>query len=486
VAVVRDVRLPDIGDFESVDVVEVLVKAGDRVAKEDSLIVLESDKATMEVPSPLAGVIRELKVDVGDQVSEGDLIARIEVEAEEEAEEGADGDAAEESARPARARDGAPRQEREKEGKKGEKKREEKSEDEAESEPEGDEPEQVAAPESGRADEALATEESGEPAKADGADEPEEDDRGERAPRASARAHASPSVRQLARELGVDLTLVPGSGRKGRVQREDVQGFVKASLAQGRGGVPIAGVRVAAPLEIDFGKFGATELQPLNRVRRVASANLHRSWVTVPHVTQFDEADVTDLERFRQEQKAAAQERGVKLTFLPFVVKAVTAALREFPHANASLDPTGENLVVKRYFHIGVAVDTEHGLVVPVLRDANRKGLLALAEELQDLSERARRRRLRPEDLQGGSFSISSLGGIGGTFFTPIVNHPEVAILGVSKMETKPVWRDGQFVPRLLLPLSFSYDHRVIDGADAVRFTRRVSELLSDLRLALL
>jgi pyruvate dehydrogenase E2 component (dihydrolipoamide acetyltransferase) len=284
----------------------------------------------------------------------------------------------------------------------------------------------------------------------------------------------------------VDLPLVPGSGRKGRILREDVQGFVKASLAQGRGGVPIAGVRVAAPVEIDFEKFGPTELQPLNRVRRLASANLHRSWVTVPHVTQFDEADVTELERFRKEQRTAAETRGVKLTFLPFVVKAVTAALREFPHMNASLDPIGENLVVKRYFHIGVAVDTEHGLVVPVLRDADRKGLFALAEELQDLSERARRRRLRPEELQGGSFSISSLGGIGGTFFTPIVNHPEVAILGVSKMAMKPVWQDGSFAPRLVLPLSLSYDHRVIDGADAVRFTRRVSELLSDLRLALL
>jgi pyruvate dehydrogenase E2 component (dihydrolipoamide acetyltransferase) len=285
----------------------------------------------------------------------------------------------------------------------------------------------------------------------------------------------------------VDLTLVPGSGRKGRILKQDVQGFVKATLSRGTaGGVPIAGVHVAAPLEIDFSKFGPTELQALNRIRKISSANLHRSWVTVPHVTQFDEADITDLDVFRKEQKEAAERRGVKLTFLPFVVKAVTAALQEFPHFNASLDPTGENLILKKYLHIGVAVDTENGLVVPVIRDAGRKGLFELAAELQDLSERARSRKLRPADLQGGSFSISSLGGIGGTFFTPIVNHPEVAILGVSRMSWKPVLRDGDFVPRLILPLSLSYDHRVIDGADAVRFTRRLAEFLSDLRLLLI
>jgi pyruvate dehydrogenase E2 component (dihydrolipoamide acetyltransferase) len=300
-------------------------------------------------------------------------------------------------------------------------------------------------------------------------------------------AHATPSVRRLARELGVDLARVPGTARKGRITREDVQKFVKASLSQGDApGVPLAGVAVAAPVDIDFSKWGETELQPLNRVRRLSASNLHRSWVTVPHVTQFDEADITELDAFRTTQKDEAKRRGVKLTFLPFVVKAVTAALREFPHFNSSLDRTGESLIVKRYLHIGVAVETENGLVVPVIRDADRKGLFELAGELEDLSTRARSRRLRPTDLQGGSFSISSLGGIGGTFFTPIVNHPEVAILGVSLMQWKPVWQDGTFVPRLILPLSLSYDHRVIDGADAVRFTRRLTELVGDLRLLLL
>jgi pyruvate dehydrogenase E2 component (dihydrolipoamide acetyltransferase) len=300
-------------------------------------------------------------------------------------------------------------------------------------------------------------------------------------------AHAGPSVRRLANELGVDLSLVPGSGRKGRIRAEDVHGYVKALIAQ-RGGaaVPIAGVHVAGPVEIDFGQWGETTVEPLNRVRRVAAANLHRSWVTVPHVTQFDDADVTELEAFRQDHRAEAEARGTKLTFLPFLVKAVVKALQEFPHFNASLDHTGENLVVKRYYHIGVAVDTEHGLVVPVLRDADRKGLFELAAELQELSERARARRLRPEHLQGGSFSISSLGGIGGTKFTPIVNHPEVAILGVSRMEWRPVWRDGEFVPRRVLPLSLSYDHRVIDGAGAARFTGRLAGLLADLRRILL
>jgi pyruvate dehydrogenase E2 component (dihydrolipoamide acetyltransferase) len=295
-------------------------------------------------------------------------------------------------------------------------------------------------------------------------------------------------VRRLARELGVDLALVPASGKKGRIVEDDVRGYVKALIAQGGGstGVPIAGIHVAAPVDVDFAKFGPTETEALNKVRRVAAANLHRSWVTVPHVTQFDDADVTELESFRQAQRADAEARGTKLTFLPFLVKAVVKALQEFPHFNASLDRSGENLILKRYFHIGVAVDTEHGLVVPVVRDADRKGLLEIASELQDLSEKARARRLRPEHLQGGSFSISSLGGIGGTKFTPIVNHPEVAILGVSRMEWKPVWQDGAFVPRRILPLSLSYDHRVIDGAGAARFTGRLAALLADLRRILL
>jgi pyruvate dehydrogenase E2 component (dihydrolipoamide acetyltransferase) len=419
-------HLPDIGDFHDVDVVEVLVAPGQRVEKEQSLIVLESDKATMEVPSPVAGVIEELRVRVGDQVNEGDLIAVLRGEAPAESE-------------PARAS--------------------------AKTAPEAPAPTPT------------------QPVAREPAPEPE----GEPAAPSATAAHAGPSVRRLARELGVDLSLVPGTARKGRITREDVQAFVKASLSRGTaGGVPIAGVAVAAPLDIDFSKWGPTELQPLNRVRRTSSANLHRSWVTIPHVTQFDEADITELDAFRAAQKEEAARREVKLTFLPFVVKAVTAALREFPHFNASLDRSGESLIVKRYLHIGVAVDTENGLLVPVIRDADRKGLFELAAALEDLSTRARSRRLRPSDLQGGSFSISSLGGIGGTFFTPIVNHPEVAILGVSRMAWKPVWKDGAFVPRLILPLSLSYDHRVVDGADAVRFTRRLADLLGDLRLLLL
>jgi pyruvate dehydrogenase E2 component (dihydrolipoamide acetyltransferase) len=480
VAELREFRLPDIGDFEHVDVVEVLVKVGDRVEKEQGLVVLESDKATMELPAPFAGVVRELAVSAGDQVSEGDLVALLEP---------AEGAVAAEGADAARAPAAGPAPD----------------ESAAEEHP-PEEPAPAAEAAEGLAPDAAPDEpaaraeparERAEPASARGARDRGREERAGLPGRASPAAppaapatgplpHASPSVRRLARELGVDLGLVPGSGRKGRITPEDVQGFVKASLRQGPGGVPIAGVRVAAPVEIDFSKFGPTELQPLNRVRRVASANLHRSWVTVPHVTQFDEADVTDLDTFRKEQGALAQARGVKLTFLPFVIQACVSALRAFPHFNASLDATGENLIVKRYYHVGVAVDTEHGLVVPVVHDADRKGLLELAAELQSLSEKARARRLGPAELQGGSFSISSLGGIGGTFFTPIVNHPEVAILGVSKMEWKPVWRDGAFVPRLLLPLSLSYDHRVIDGADAVRFTRRVAELLSDLRRLLL
>jgi pyruvate dehydrogenase E2 component (dihydrolipoamide acetyltransferase) len=430
-----EVHLPDIGDFHDVDVVELLVSVGQRVEKEQSLLVLESDKATMEIPAPAAGVVEELRVRVGDQVNEGDLIAVLRAE----------GSAA--AAAPAPA----------------------------------------TAPKAQSAEPAAAAAVVAPPAEARRAPEPEPPQSEEPPAARPPLAHATPSVRRLARELGVDLARVPGTARKGRITREDVQKFVKASLSQGGApGVPLAGVAVAAPLDIDFSKWGETELQPLNRVRRISAANLHRSWVTVPHVTQFDEADITELDAFRVTQKEEAKRRNVKLTFLPFVVKAVTAALREFPHFNSSLDRTGESLIVKKYFHVGVAVDTENGLVVPVIRDADRKGLFELAAELEDLSTRARSRKLRPADLQGGSFSISSLGGIGGTFFTPIVNHPEVAILGVSRMQWKPVWRDGAFVPRLILPLSLSYDHRVIDGADAVRFTRRLTELVGDLRLLLL
>jgi len=449
--------LPDIGDFQDVDVVEVLVSPGQHVEKEQSLVVLESDKATMEIPSPVAGVIEEMRVGVGDQVNEGDPIAVIRAET---AHEGPGRGAPRSEARRSEAADAKPG-----------------PEPRLAQEPEPAQPAREARP-AAEAPEA-APEREGAPPAPEPEPEPE--------PARAVRAHAGPSVRRLARELGVDLARVPGTARKGRITKEDVQRFVKASLSQGTAaGVPLAGVAVAAPVDVDFSKWGETERQPLHRIRRLSAANLHRSWVTVPHVTQFDEADITELDAFRSAQKEAAAERGVKLTFLPFVVKAVTAALAEFPHFNSSLDRTGESLIVKKYVHVGVAVDTENGLLVPVIRDADRKGLFELAAELEDLSTRARSRRLRPADLQGASFSISSLGGIGGTLFTPIVNHPEVAILGVSRMQWKPVFQGGAFVPRLLLPLSLSYDHRVIDGADAVRFTRRLAELLGDLRLLLL
>jgi len=453
----QKVLLPDIGDFTDVDVAEVLVAKGQHVEAEQSLIVLESDKASMEIPSPFAGTIVEMKVSVGDQVSEGGLIAIIEVdEAAAEPKE----PAAEPKEPAAPAKTEAP----------------EKSAEPAPRAPEagkGDRP--LLGPDTVRASEKVSEKgsvPSSEPADAEGA---------------AILPHASPSVRRVAREMGVDLRLVPGTGPKARITPDDVRRYVKSMIEKGTAaGVPIAGVSVAAPPQIDFAKFGPTEIQPLHRIRKLSAANLHRSWVTIPHVTQHDEADITDLDEFRKEMRPEAEARGVKLTFLPFVIKACVYALREHPQFNASLDHTGENLILKRYYHVGVAVDTENGLVVPVVRDADRKGLYEIAAELMEISGKARGRKLSPADLQGASFSISSLGGIGGTFFTPIVNHPEVAILGVGKMDWRPVHRDGAFVPRLVLPLSLSYDHRVIDGADAARFTTRLAELLSDLRRLIL
>jgi pyruvate dehydrogenase E2 component (dihydrolipoamide acetyltransferase) len=460
----REIRLPDIGDFEDVDVAEILVAAGDEVAAETSLIVLESDKATMEIPSPWAGVVVEIKVAVGDKVSQGDLIALVEVEEADAAQdsqpegatpatESAPGEPVVETAAPAAAAPEIP------------------------AAPPAATPPAAAVPERPRATMPLADEEGTEvmPGAAG------------LVPAGEASAHASPSIRRLARELGADLRLVPGSGPKGRILKQDVQGYVKGMIAKGTAsGVPIAGVAVAAALKFDFSDFGPVESQPLNRIRKLSAANLHRSWVTVPHVTQFDEADITELDAFRCQMKPEAEARGVKLTFLPFVLKACAHALGEFPQFNASLDHTGEHLILKHYFHIGVAVDTPNGLVVPVVHDADQKGLYEIAEQLMEISQKARNRKLRPGDLRGGSFSISSLGGIGGTFFTPIVNHPEVAILGVGRMEWRPVHQEGEFVARLILPLSLSYDHRVVDGADAARFTTRLGELLADMRRLIL
>ena len=434
----RQITVPDIGDFHDVEVIEVLVAVGDRVKADQTLITLESEKATMEIPSPAAGVVRALAVGLGDKVSEGSLIATLEV------------DEAAAAAQPPRAPVAA----------------------DATSAPP---PAAAAIPEPPPAgvEAASAPPAREEPSAAEAA-------LAQGAPR-GALAHASPSVRRLARELGVDLSRVPGSGRKHRVRTEDVQAFVKSALAAGATAAPL-GLQVAPPPDIDFAKFGPIEVLELPNLRRIAGRNLHRSWVTVPHVTQFDEADVTDLEAFRQSKSPESSPEGVKLTLLAFLLKAAAVTLKEFPRFNSSLDRSGEALILKKYFHIGVAVDTEHGLVVPVIRDVDRKGLLSLAAELADVSRRARARRLRPEDLAGGCFSISSLGGIGGTAFTPIVNTPEVAILGVSRAQLRPVWTEGAFQPRLMLPLSLSYDHRVIDGAEAARFTTRLRAVLSDIR----
>jgi pyruvate dehydrogenase E2 component (dihydrolipoamide acetyltransferase) len=457
---VREVTVPDIGGFDAVDVVEVLVAPGDRVAVDDPLITLESDKASMDVPTPFAGVVKELRVSKGDKVGEGATILTLEVSGEEGKEGKEEAGAApaepEEPAQPAAAAQTA----RERTG---------------------------ATPGGAAEKPARPAEPAAAPATPETAAAP-------RAPAEAAEeagfalAHASPAVRRLARELGVDLTQVSGSGRQGRVLKEDVQGFVKAALGAQPGGAagPAAGAGIPPMPAIDFSRFGPVETRPLSRIRRATGANLHRAWLHVPHVTQHDEVDVTDLEAFR---KAAAEEvsaKGAKLTFLPFLVKAAVAALKEFPDFNSSLSPDGGSLVVKQYYSIGVAVDTAEGLLVPVVKNADGKGIVELARELADLAARAREGKLRLDEVQGGTFSISSLGGLGGTTFTPLVNAPEVAILGVSRAAMRPVWSDGRFVPRLLLPLSLSYDHRVVDGAAAVRFLTHLGRALADLRRLLL
>jgi pyruvate dehydrogenase E2 component (dihydrolipoamide acetyltransferase) len=430
----QTVAVPDIGDFKEVEVIEVLVKPGDAVAKEQSLITLESDKATMEIPSPAAGVVKELKVKNGDKVSQGAPILVLEG-AEQRAEP-----RPEAKAEPAKAQAAAPAKA------------------------------QAAAP---------------APAAPAPAAREASDDIG-------AKPHASPSVRKFARELGVDLTQVQGSGPKGRILHSDVQAFVKGALAGGAGRAAppvkggLGGFNLPAWPEVDFAKFGPVETKPLSRIQKLSGPYLHRNWISIPHVTQCDEADITDLEAFRKAQTAETEKRGFKLTMLAFMIKACITALKQFPQFNSSLDKSGENLIVKNYYHIGVAVDTPGGLVVPVVRNADRKGVFDLAHELADISKVARDGKLKPADLQGGTFSISSLGGIGGTYFTPIINAPEVAILGVSRSGMRPVWNGKEFAPRLILPLSLSYDHRVIDGATAARFTTFLVSVLSDIRKLIL
>ncbi len=402
---VTEIKVPDIGDFKEVDVIEVLVKPGDTVAKEASLITVESDKATMEIPSPAAGVVKELKVKLGDKVAEGSMILLLEASADEAPVAQPPGTAETSAPSAAAPKPAAP-----------------STVPGAASEP-ATEP--VAVPIQRPAPVPL------EPVAEVPAFTP----------------HASPSVRKFARELGVGLAKVRGSGPKGRITQEDVQAFVKGVLTQ----APAAALAAAAPAggtpfnlpewpQVDFAKFGPVENKPLSRIKKLSGANLHRNWVSIPHVTQFDEADITELEAFRKDSGAASEKQGFKLTMLAFLIKACVTALRQYPEFNASLDPAGENLVLKKYFHIGVAVDTPDGLVVPVIRDADRKGVYELARELAEVSKLARDKKLKPGDMQGGTFSISSLGGIGGTAFTPIINAPEVAILGVSRSAMRPVW----------------------------------------------
>ncbi len=430
----KDVLVPDIGDFKNIPVIEVLVKPGDSVKAEDALISLESDKATMEVPAPFAGVVKEMKIKLGDKVSQGTAILSLEIGEGE----GAAAPANESPKAAALAPAPAP------------------AAKVAESEPAA--PAAAAVPAAAPVDE-----------------------------KSFSRAHASPSVRRFARELGVDLGRVKGSGPKGRILKDDIAGFVKSALAQptGGGGAGFAPGLPAWP-QVDFAKFGPVENQPMSRIKKISGPFLHRNWVSIPHVTQNDEADITELEAFRKGMADEAQKQGVKLTPLALIMKAVVAALKHHPEFNSSLAPSGDALVLKRYYHIGVAVDTPGGLVVPVIRDVDQKGVLQLAKELAEAGAKARDGKLGPGDMQGGTFSISSLGGIGGTHFTPIINAPEVAILGVSKSAMKPVWKDGQFVPRLIMPLSLSYDHRAVDGAQGARFITALSATLSDIRRVLL
>jgi pyruvate dehydrogenase E2 component (dihydrolipoamide acetyltransferase) len=432
-----EVKVPDIGDYDAVPVIDIHVKVGDTINAEDALVTLESDKATMDVPSPQAGTVKEIKIKVGDNVAEGTLIVVLEAA-------GAAGAAAAPAAAPAPAPAAAAP---------------------------APTPAAASAPAPAPASSAPAPAAQGVTGKA---------------------AHASPSVRKFARELGVEVSRVPGTGPKGRITQEDVQGFVKgvmsgstaapaAAAAAGGSGV---GLDLLPWPKVDFTRFGEVENKPLSRIKKISGANLHRNWVMIPHVTNCDEADITDLEAFRVQLNKENEKSGVKVTMLAFMIKATVAALKKFPNFNASLD--GDNLVLKKYFNIGFAADTPNGLVVPVIKNADRKGVLEISQEMGELAKLAREGKLKPDQMQGGCFSISSLGGLGGTYFTPIINAPEVAIMGVCKSYMKPVWDGKQFAPRLTLPLSLSWDHRVIDGAEAARFNTYFAQLLADFRRILL
>jgi pyruvate dehydrogenase E2 component (dihydrolipoamide acetyltransferase) len=457
-----EVRVPDIGDFKDVPVIEVFVKPGDIVQAEDPLVTLESDKATMEVPAPLGGVVEGVRVGVGDRVSEGSPLLTLKT-----SQTGAE--PASRSTPPSYP-DNADR---------------------------AIPPMEIAAsgaPPGAAASESAAASRDGVSRPVQRPDVQQQAGAAAEAQRPAGAAHASPSVRKFARELGVDIARVSGTGPKGRIVHEDVQQFVKTALARTPAG-PVAGPAGAAGAgglsvlpwpHVDFAKFGPVESKPRSRIGKISGANLARNWVMIPHVTQFDDADITELEALRVALNKENEKAGVRITMLAFLIKAAVASLKHFPDFNASLDATGENLVRKQYFNIGFAADTPNGLVVPVVKGADAKGVLAIAKEMSELSAKARDGKLGPADMQGGCFSISSLGGIGGTAFTPIINAPEVAILGVSRSAMKPVWDGKAFVPRLMLPLSLSYDHRVIDGAQAARFITYYSSLLADFRRALL
>ncbi len=433
-----EVKVPDIGDFKEVEVIELMVKVGDTIKVDQSLITVESDKASMEIPSSHAGVVKEVRVKVGDKVALGSLLVIVDAA---DASAAPIAPAAVASAPVAVATPATPAVVA---------------------------PAPVVAVAAAPVSVATATAPAG-------------------------KAHASPSIRKFARELGVDLSKVAGTAPKGRITQQDVQNFVKGIMS-GTSVAPVgpttngsgAGLNLLPWPSLDFSKFGATELQPLSRIKKLSGPNLHRNWVMIPHVTQFDEADISDLEEFRKSSNNALAKSGVKLTMLAFVIKASVSALKKFPAFNSSLDATGENLILKQYYNIGFAADTPNGLVVPVVKNADQKTLSQIANEMGELSAQAREGKLKPADMQGATFTISSLGGIGGTGFTPIVNAPEVAILGLSKSSMKPVWDGKQFQPRLMLPLSLSYDHRVIDGAMAAKFTAYLADVLADLRKTML
>ncbi len=428
-----EVFVPDIGDFDAVEVIEILVSEGDTINVEDSLITVESDKATMEIPSSHAGVVAKIKVKLGDNVSEGSLVLLLDAESVAET-----------------------------------------------AEPVIEAPVvQQAAPAPQAAPEPVAKPEPVAPVKRPSPTLNIDHDNFKK-------AHASPAVRKFARELGVDLTRVKGTGNHARILKENVQDFVKQTLKEMTGSGGGASLGVEPMPEIDFSQWGEVETKKLSKINILTGKVMHRNWVNIPHVTQFDEADITELEEFRKKTNAEYADQGIKVTMLSFIMKAVVSGLKQFPRFNSSLDISGNSLIQKNYYHIGIAVATPDGLVVPVIRDVDKKSLSDLAIELREVSIKAREKKLKPSDMQGGCFTISSLGGIGGTSFTPILNAPEVAILGVSRSKMQPVWNGSEFEPRLMCPLSLSYDHRVIDGAEGAAFTTYLNKMLSDVRFLLM